>query len=87
MSSLAIAHPRRVITAACLALSLGAAGCSGMNTTQQRTLSGGAGGAAAGAALGAVTGGSAATGAILGGALGAGGGYLYDQYQKGNTPF
>lgn len=87
MSRFAIVSPRRALTAACFAVALGAAGCSGMNSTQQRTLSGGAGGAAAGAALGALTGGSAATGAIIGGALGAGGGYLYDQHEKGHTPF
>ncbi len=88
MSRLAIPNPRQTITAALLALSLGAVGaCSGMNSTQQRTLSGGAGGAAAGAAVGALTGGSAATGAIIGGALGAGGGYLYDKNQKGESPF
>ncbi len=48
-------------------------GCSGMNPTEQRVLSGGAIGAAAG---------SAATGAAIGGGAGLLGGFLYDQYQK-----
>ena len=46
-------------------------GCSGMNRTQQRALSGGAIGAAGGAAVGAVTGGDPVTGAVIGGAGGA----------------
>ena len=59
-----------------------AAGCSNMNNTQQRTLSGGAIGAGAGAAVTAVTGGSIVGGALIGGALGAGAGYLYDMDQR-----
>ncbi len=47
-------------------------GCAGMNSAQQRTLSGGAMGAGAGAAIGAV----------IGGAAGAAGGYLYDKSKK-----
>lgn len=57
-----------------LALGLAAlllAGCSNMNRTQQRALSGGAIGAAGGLAVGALTGGSLLTGAVLGGAGGA----------------
>jgi len=57
-------------------------GCAGMNSTQQRTLSGGAMGAGAGAAIGAVSGGSPVTGAVIGGAAGAAGGYLYDKSKK-----
>ncbi|MGA7874940.1 MAG: YMGG-like glycine zipper-containing protein [Desulfoferrobacter sp.] len=57
-------------------------GCAGMNSTQQRTLSGGAMGAGAGAAIGAVSGGSPVTGAVIGGAAGAAGGYLYDKSRK-----
>jgi hypothetical protein len=53
-----------------------------MNSTEQRTLSGGAIGAGAGAALGAVTGGSMVGGALIGGAAGAAGGYLYDREKK-----
>ena len=56
------------------ALGLGA--CSGLNDTQQSTLSGGAIGAAAGAAGTAVTGGCVSCGAALGGAAGAGAGFL-----------
>jgi osmotically inducible lipoprotein OsmB len=55
--------------------------CSGMSTTEQRTLSGGAIGAAGGAAIGAIAG-SAATGAAIGGPAGLLGGYLYDRYEK-----
>ncbi|WP_149538978.1 YMGG-like glycine zipper-containing protein [Siccirubricoccus phaeus] len=53
------------------AFALSLAACSGMNRTQQRTLSGGAIGAAGGAAVGAITGGSPLTGALIGGAGGA----------------
>lgn len=55
--------------------------CAGMDTTAQRTLSGGAIGAGSGALIGAAAG-SAATGAAIGGGAGLLGGYLYDQYQK-----
>ncbi len=60
---------RSLTLIAALALLLG--GCSNMNRTQQRALSGGAIGAAGGAAVGALTGGSLLTGALLGGAGGA----------------
>ena len=60
------------------ALALGA--CENMNSTQQRTLSGGAIGAAAGAAGTIITGGCTACGAALGGAVGAGAGYLSDKW-------
>lgn len=66
-----------------LALSIVAlSGCSGMNDTQQRVLSGGAIGAGTGAAITAVTGGCVACGAAIGGAVGAAGGYVYDQMKK-----
>ena len=58
------------------------AGCNGMSSTQQRTLSGGALGAGAGAGAGALTGGSAVGGALIGGAAGAAGGYLYDREKR-----
>ncbi len=74
------ATPRRLALAGVLCSLLAAGGCSGMNDTQQRTLSGGALGAAGGAAIGALTGGSAALGAVIGGAAGAGGGYLTSQH-------
>jgi hypothetical protein len=72
---------RRLI--ACAAgLALGLSACSGMDSTEQRTLSGGAIGAGAGAALGAITGGSLIGGALIGGAAGAAGGYIYDREKK-----
>jgi len=55
--------------------------CAGMDTTTQRTLTGGAIGAGSGALIGAGAG-SAASGALIGGGAGLLGGYLYDQYQK-----
>jgi osmotically inducible lipoprotein OsmB len=61
--------------------SLTLAACSGMNATEQRTLSGGAMGAAGGAALGAI-GGNAALGAVAGAGAGLIGGYVYDQHKK-----
>ncbi|MCW5772751.1 MAG: hypothetical protein KIT16_13995 [Rhodospirillaceae bacterium] len=59
------------------ALSLGA--CSGMNTTEQRTLSGTAIGAAAGTVITAATGGCIICGAAIGAGAGALGGFLYDR--------
>lgn len=56
--------------------------CSGMSTTQQRTLSGAGIGAGVGAAGSAMTGGCVSCGAAIGGAVGAGAGYIYDQTQK-----
>jgi osmotically inducible lipoprotein OsmB len=50
---------------------LAVAGCSGMTTQQQRTLSGGAIGAAAGAGIAAIAGGPVLLGGLLGGAGGA----------------
>ena len=70
------------ILAAITAIVLLAGGCSGMSTTEQRVLSGGAIGAGTGAAVGAVTGGSVVGGALLGGAVGAGAGYLYDRERR-----
>lgn len=69
-------------TGVLLALSLALAGCSGMNSTEQRTLSGGAIGATVGAVGTALTGGCVSCGAAIGGAVGAGAGYLYDQNEK-----
>lgn len=58
------------------------AGCAGMTSTQQRTLSGGAIGAGAGAAISALSGGSVLTGTAIGAAAGAIGGLLVDQSEK-----
>ena len=64
-----------------LAAGLSVAACG--DTTTERSLTGGAGGAAAGAVLGAI-GGAAGLGAAVGAGAGLLGGYLYDQYEKGN---
>ncbi len=63
-----------------LLLTLGA--CSGLNTTEQRVLSGGALGAGVGTVGTVLTGGCIACGAVIGGAVGAGAGYVYDQVEK-----
>ena len=61
-------------------LLLATAACSGMNKTEQRTLSGAAIGAAGGAALGAVTPGlGIGTGALVGAGVGGAAGYVVDQ--------
>lgn len=73
---------RRLILPAALVGALALSGCSGMNDTQQRTLSGGAIGAGTGAAAGLLTGGCMTCGAVIGGAVGAAGGYIYDQTKK-----
>lgn len=57
-------------------------GCSGMNSKEQRALSGGAIGAAGGAALGALTGGAPLVGALIGGAGGAAVGALTDDHPR-----
>ena len=62
-----------------LASGLGLSACSGMNTTEQRTLSGGAIGAAAGTVITAATGGCIICGAAIGAGAGALGGFLYDR--------
>ncbi len=71
---------RNVTLVATLTLGLGA--CSGMNSTQQRTLSGGAIGAGVGAIGTVATGGCVACGAVIGAGVGAAGGYIYDQLEK-----
>ena len=70
---------KTVILILVLALALG--GCSGMSSTQQRMLSGGAMGASSGALIGWAAG-SPAAGAAIGGGAGVLGGFLYDQYEK-----
>ena len=70
---------RTIATGACV-LSLSA--CSGMSTTQQRTLSGAGIGAGVGAVGAGLTGGSPVGGAVVGGAVGAGAGYIYDQSRR-----
>jgi hypothetical protein len=63
---------------------LGLTACTGMNDTEQRTLTGGAGGAVIGTVGTVVTGGCIPCGAAIGGAVGAAGGYVYDQVEKSN---
>lgn len=70
----------RSLTVFALVLSLTA--CSGMNKTQQRTLSGAGIGAGVGAAGTVLTGGCVTCGAVVGGAVGAGAGYVYDRTKK-----
>ena len=70
---------KAVILLMVVALAVG--GCSGMSSTQQRVLSGGAIGAGSGALIGWAAG-SPAAGAAIGGGAGLLGGFLYDQYQK-----
>ncbi len=71
-----------ILLPVCAALTM--TGCSNMNNTQQRELSGGAIGAAAGAGITAIAGGNPIWGAIGGAAVGVLGGYIYDKNQKGN---
>ena len=76
---------RSIRALAALALIVPLAACSGLNTQQQRTLSGGALGAAGGAALGWLAGGSMAAGALIGGAAGAAvGAFTHDDQVKVN---
>lgn len=58
--------------------------CSGMSTTQQRTLSGAGIGAGVGVVGTAMTGGCISCGAAIGTAVGAGAGYVYDRTKKNN---
>jgi osmotically inducible lipoprotein OsmB len=55
------------------------ASCNGLDTREQRMLTGGAIGAGVGAAAAGVTGGSVGTGALIGAGAGAVGGYIYDK--------
>jgi hypothetical protein len=73
---------RPVSLAAALAGLLAVAGCSGMNDTTQRALSGGAIGATVGTVGTALTGGCVWCGAAIGGAVGVGAGLIYDQVEK-----
>ena len=70
---------KHIAIPAILVGALALSACEGMNSTQQRTLSGGAIGAAVGAAGTALTGGCVSCGAAIGGAVGAGAGYVSDK--------
>ena len=74
---------KRTLLALPLVAALTLTGCSGMTTTQQRELSGGAIGAAAGAGITVIAGGNPIWGAIGGAAVGAVGGFLYDKHEQG----
>lgn len=69
-------------TLAVCAMVLSLSACSGMSTTQQRTLSGAAIGTGVGVAGTAMTGGCISCGAAVGAAAGAAGGYIYDKSKK-----
>ncbi|MDF1793510.1 MAG: hypothetical protein P1U88_16460 [Thalassobaculaceae bacterium] len=73
---------RKLATVALVTAGLTLSACSGMNSTQQSTLSGGAIGAGVGAVGAAATGGCVACGAAIGGAVGAGTGYIIDESKK-----
>ncbi|CAN1571977.1 Glycine zipper domain containing protein [Burkholderiaceae bacterium] len=74
---------KKILLALPLVAALSLTGCSNMNTTQQRELSGGAIGAVAGAGITAIAGGNPIWGAIGGAAVGVLGGYVYDKHQQG----
>lgn len=78
MSTMKTIAQRSVLILGVLAL----AGCSNLNTQEQRMLSGGAAGTAIGAAGTVLTGGCVACGAAIGGAVGVGAGYVYDKLEK-----
>jgi osmotically inducible lipoprotein OsmB len=65
-----------------LVLAASLAGCAGMDTTQQRMLSGGAIGTAAGLGTAAIVGAPLAVGAVAGAAAGVVGGYIVDQVER-----
>ncbi|NTU77071.1 MAG: hypothetical protein HGA90_04575, partial [Alphaproteobacteria bacterium] len=69
-------------TALVLLCLLAVSGCSNLNKTEQRVLSGAAIGTAIGAGGTVLTGGCVACGAAIGGAVGAGAGYVIDQVEK-----
>ena len=73
---------KKTLLALPLVAALTLTGCSGMNTGQQRELSGGAIGAAAGAGITAIAGGNPIWGAIGGAAVGVLGGYMYNKHEQ-----
>lgn len=74
--------PRLIGTSAAIAGLLLMTSCSGMSTTQQRTLSGAGIGAGVGTVGTVMTGGCITCGAAIGAAVGAGAGYVYDRSRK-----
>jgi len=74
---------RNAALALALTAALATSACSGMNSTEQRVLSGTAIGAAVGTGIGALSGGlDMGTGALIGAGVGAVGGLVVDQVQK-----
>jgi hypothetical protein len=70
----------RTFSALCVVALLSATGCAGLNSTEERMLTGGAIGAGSGAVVGALTGGlGVATGAAIGAAAGVAAGYIIDR--------
>jgi osmotically inducible lipoprotein OsmB len=67
---------------AIVAVAFALSGCSNMNTTQQRVLSGTGIGAGVGLVGTAMTGGCVSCGAAIGAGAGAAAGYIYDQSEK-----
>lgn len=83
MMSLTTFRKQLALSSMLVLLAGSVAGCSGMNDTEQRILTGAAIGAGAGAGLGAVTGGlSIAGGAAIGAAAGAVSGLAVDYFSK-----
>jgi len=70
---------RNLALVALVGSSLALGACTGLDRTEQSTLSGGAIGAGVGAAGTAVTGGCVSCGAVIGGAVGAGAGYILEE--------
>lgn len=73
---------KKILLALPLVAALTLTGCSGMNTEQQRLVSGGAIGAAAGAGITALAHGNPIWGAIGGAAVGVLGGYVYNKHEQ-----
>jgi uncharacterized protein YcfJ len=71
----------RPLGAVMLAGALALTGCSNLNSTEQRALTGTVGGAGVGAILGAI-GGNAGLGALAGAGAGLAGGLIYDHVKK-----
>ena len=63
-------------------VALGLSACSGMSTTEKRTLTGTGVGAASGALIGELATGQPLHGAAIGAAAGAVSGWLYDRHER-----
>ena len=67
-----------------IAMAVGLSACSGMSSTEKRTLGGAGIGAASGALIGELATGQPLHGAAIGAAAGALGGWLYDRHERRN---